>query len=309
MEFISIKEAARIWKVSEQAARKYLRRGQVPGAILEDGSWKIPADATKPGSLAPNEKKMCETSPLLKKLVYQQKRNNHYGIYEYLLLNMVYSSNRMASNRLTRAQVEMIHRAHRVSPNFEPIKVDDILETVNHLNATDFIIKSCLDPLSPDYIKKIHALLTYGTFFDWRKANGVGSLRNKPLKVHGIVATSPTLILRELHKLTLEYERDNADLHRILDFHVRLERIHPFIDYNGRVGRLIMLKECLRNNIDPFIIDDKRRSEYSHGISIWDKDPSLLTNTVLTAQQRFQNQMDTCNKFDYNRPENPRRML
>ena len=309
MEFISIKEAARLWKVSEQAARKYLRRGQVPGAVMENGSWKVPANAEKPGRLALNEEKICEVSPLLKKLIYQQKRNNHYGIYEYLLLNMAYSSNRMASNRLTRAQVEMIHRAHRISPNFEPIKVDDILETVNHLNATDFIIKSCLEPLSPDYIKKIHTLLTYGTFFDWRKANGVGSLRNKPIKVHGIMATSPTAILRELHKLTLEYERDNADLHKILDFHVRLERIHPFIDYNGRVGRLIMLKECLRNNIDPFIIDDKRRIYYSHGIAIWDEDPSLLTNTVLIAQQRFQNQMDTCNKIEYNRPENPLRKM
>ena len=219
---------------------------------------------------------------------------------------MAYSSNRMASNRLTRQEVVMIHRTHKVSPSFEPMKVDDILETVNHINATDYILKTCLDPLSPEYIKKIHVLLTYGTFFDWRKEYGVGTFRNKPIKAHGIMASSPSMILKDLRKLTLEYEKVPADLHKILDFHVRLERIRPFIDYNGRVGRLIMLKECLRQQIDPFIIDDKRRIDYSHGIAIWDEDPSLLTNTVLHAQKRFQDQMDTCSKFQYERCEYPR---
>ena len=308
MEFYSVREAASLWKVSRQMVQKYLKQRQIPGAILEDGSWKIPCDAVKPGAFSQDDEKICEVSPLLKKLIYQQNRNNHYGIYEYLLVNMAYSSNRMASNRLTRQQVEMIQRTHKVSPNFEPMKVDDILETVNHINATDYVLKTCLDSLSPEYIKKIHSLLTYGTSFDWRKENGVGNLRNKPIKVHGIIASSPSLILKDLRKLILDYERGQVDLHKILEFHVYLERIRPFTDYNGRVGRLIMLKECLRHRIDPFIIDDKRRSDYSHGIAIWDEDPSLLTNTVLLAQQRFQNQMDTCNKFEYNRPENPRRM-
>lgn len=306
MEFLTVNEAASLWKVSRQMVRKYLNRGQVIGAVLEDGIWRIPSDALKPGEYSHDDEKISEKSRLLRKLIYQQNRNHHYGIYEYLLVNMAYSSNRIASNRLTRQEVLMIHRTHKVSPNFEPMKVDDILETVNHINATDYVLKTCLDSLSPEYIKKIHVLLTYGTFFDWRKENGVGTLRNKPIKAHGIMASSPSLILRDLRKLTLEYEKGPADLHAILDFHVRLERIRPFIDYNGRVGRLIMLKECLRHQIDPFIIDDKRRMDYSRGIAMWDEDSSLLTNTVLHAQKRFQDQMDTCSKFQYERCEYPR---
>ena len=309
MEYYSIREITNLWKVSRQMVMKYLKHGQIPGAILEEGAWKIPYDAVKPGTVPVQEEQTSEASPLLKKLLYQQYRNNHYGIYEYLLLNMAYSSNRMASNRLTRQQVQMVHRAHRIDPNFEPVKIDDVLEIFNHLNTTDFILKTCLDRLTVDYIKKIHSLLTYGTFFDQKKGNGVGTLRPKSIQIQGGVASNPALILKDLHGLTMEYEKGKADLPKILAFHVRFERIHPFSDYNGRVGRLIMLKECLRYGIDPFIIDDRKRSAYFHGIASWDEDPSQLTDIVLQAQQRFQNMMDTCNKFDFDRHANPRRML
>ena len=309
MEYLSTSDAAGLWKVSNQAVRKYLSRGQIPGAFFEDGTWKIPADAVKPGEFSEKEEKICEVSPLLKKLIYQQKRNNHFGIYEYLQLNMAYSSNRMASNRLTREQVEMIYRTDRINPNFEPVRVDDILEVFNHFGALDHILKTCLEPLSPDYIMKVHKLLTYGTFFDCQREAGVGALRNKSRKIHGKATTSPSLILRTLRKLTLTYEQEPADLQKILDFHVQFERIHPFTDYNGRVGRLLMLKECLRYNVDPFIIDDKRRGQYNWGIEAWDEDPSILTNTVHIAQQRFQNDLETCNLFEYCRPVNPRKLL
>ena len=309
MEYYSARETAKLWGVSRQMIQKYLKNGQIPGATLEAGAWKIPFDAVKPGTSPTEEEESSQASPLLKKLLYQQHRNNHYGIYEYLLVNMTYSSSRMASNRLTRQQVQLVHRVHRISPNFEPVKIDDILEIINHLNATDFILKTCLDRLSVDYIKKIHSLLTYGTFFDQKKGNGVGELRPKPIKLRGCIPSHPGRILKDLHRIILEYEKGKTNLRQILDLHVQFERIHPFSDYNGRVGRLIMLKECLRYGIDPFILDDKRRTAYYNGIIVWDEDPSQLTDVVLQAQARFQNQMDTCSKFQYDRCENPRRML
>ena len=309
MEFLSASEAAELWKVSNSLVRRYLRRGQIPGAFFEDGSWKIPANAVKPGASYQEEAEIRESSSLLKKLIYQQNRNNHFGIYEYLQVNMAYSSCRLANNRLLRNQVETIYRRDRIDPGFEPVKVNDVLEIVNHIQALDYILKTCQEKLTPDYIKKIHSLLTYGTYFDFRREMGVGTLRNKPAKIQDKAATSPSLILRSLRKLTLSYEKEEVDLQKVLDFHVRLERIRPFSDYNGRVGRLIMLKECLRYGLDPFIIDDKRRATYNRGIALWDEDPSVLTDAVLQAQKRFQNQMDTCNHFEYYRPANPRQLL
>ena len=309
MEYLAPSEIAVLWKVSTSLVRRYLRRGQIPGAFLEDGSWKIPVGTVKPGTYLQEEETPPDTPPLLKKLLYQQKRNNHYGIYEYLQLNMAYSSNRMASNRLTRQQVELIHRAHRIIPNFEPIKVDDILEVVNHLHALDYVLSTCLDKLTPDYIKRVHGLLTYGTFFELKRGQGGGILRTEAVKVRRKTTISPNFILKSLRTLALNYEKGETDLTKILDFHVQFENIHPFPDYNGRVGRLIMLKECLRHGIDPFIIDDKRRSAYHRGISLWAEDPSVLTSVVLQAQSRFQNQMDTCNSFEYCRPANPRRKM
>lgn len=202
----------------------------------------------------------------------------------------------------------MIYRKNRIDPGFEPVKIDDILEIINHLAAMDFVIRTALDPLTSDYVKKLHYLLTYGTFADRRQYLGSGTYRTKPPRLYKETAAAPNQIAKKVNQLVMNYEKDSADLHRILDFHAHFEQIRPFDDYNGRVGRLIMMKECLRYDIDPFIIDDKRRAAYNRGIAVWDEDPSVLTDTVLQAQKRFQNQMDTCRLFEYCRPVNPRRL-
>lgn len=307
MKFYTVKEIALIWGVSEQLVRKYLKDGRISGAILQGKSWKIPEGTEKPGIPA---REMPGITPLMKKILYQQARNNHFGIYEYIQLNMAYSSNRMASNRLTREQIEMIYRTDRINPGFEPVKIDDILEIVNHIETMDFVIQSVTNPLSVDYIKKLHYMLTKGTFSDSRHYLGCGIFRTTPvIKKYKQNAVAPNQITKTLTSLVGAYEKENADLQKILDFHVRFERIRPFADYNGRVGRLIMLKECLRYGIDLFIIDDKRRGQYNWGIEVWDKDSSILTNTVLLAQERFRSQMDTCRLFEYCRTKNPRKLL
>ncbi len=307
MKFYTVKEMAISWGVSVQLVRKYLSDGRIPGAFLQGKSWLIPENAEKPG-LPPREQP--DMSQFLKKVLYQQIRNNHFGIYEYIQLNMAYSSNRMASNRLTREQIEMIYRRDRIDPGFEPVKIDDVLEIVNHIDAMNFVISSAMHPLTIEYIKKLHYMLTNGTFSDGRQHFDCGTFRTKSvIKKYRETAVAPKQILKTMTSLVLAYEKENADLRKILDFHVRFERIRPFADYNGRVGRLIMLKECLRYGIDPFIVDDKHRALYYRGIIMWDDDPSVLTEAVLQAQKRFRSQMDTCRLFEYHRTQNPRKLL
>lgn len=167
---------------------------------------------------------------------------------------------------------------------------------------------TALEPLTSDYVKKLHYLLTYGTYADRKQYFGSGTFRTKPPRLYKDTAADPREIARKLNKLVMDYEKESADLEKILEFHVCFERIRPFADYNGRVGRLILIKECLRYGVDPFILDDKRRTAYYRGIARWDEDSSVLMETVLQAQARFQNQMETCMLMEYCRPANPRKL-
>ena len=195
MKFLTTRETAVKWGVSRQMVLKYVSGGHISGAILKDGRWMIPENTEKPGAQVREE---VEITPFLKKLRYQQERNNHFGIYEYLQLNAAYSSNRMASNRLKRQQVESIYRTNRIDPGFEPVKVDDILEVINHLGAMDFVIRTALEPLTSDYVKKLHYLLTYGTYADRKQYFGSGTFRTKPPRLYKDTAADPREIARKL---------------------------------------------------------------------------------------------------------------
>ena len=297
LEFITAKEIAEKWKVSERMVRKYCTQGRIKDALLENGIWYIPQGTRKP----PREKKKeVEVEPvgLARKVVYQRRKNNHFGIYEYIQVNLAYSSSRMASNRLTRKQVLEVYRAYRITPAFEATKVDDIIEIVNHFICVQHMVDQIMKPLTIALIQKFHALLTYGTFSDRQHKLGCGEFRSEPAKL-GI---PPNEIVQALTALIREYERRPADLQRVLEFHVRFEKIPPFEDYNGRVGRVIMVKECLRYEIDPFIIDDKHRGVYNRGIASWDTDPEILFSTVEAAQERLRGQLEVCKLMEYHKP-------
>ena len=255
----------------------------------------IPEGTLKPGT---EFKRETPPTPLVKKILYQHERNNHFGIYEYIQVNLAYSSSRMASNRLTRNQVEEMYRTKRLTASFEPTKVDDIVEMMNHFICMRYVIDNVTAPLTVSFIKQVHHFLTYGTYADQNHKTGVGEFRIKSDKL-GI---PPQQINKAVADLIKIYERKAAKLEQILAFHVQFERIHPFDDYNGRVGRILMVKECLRYGIDPFIIDDKRRGEYNRGIAQWDTNPEILQKVVCEAQKRFQNKLDTCRLMQYHRP-------
>jgi hypothetical protein len=287
MQYMSVKEAAAQWGVTIQMVRRYCQKGMIPQVVQENGGWRIPVGTPRPGTQKP-EVVEAKQSSLVTQIKYQCKKNNHFGIYEYLQVNLAYSSSRMASNRLTREQVEDIYRTNKLSVSFEPTKVDDIIEIVNHFICTREMVNTIMDPLSPSLIRRYHHCLTYGTYSDKKHQIGVGEYRKTPNKI----GVSAKQISTKLDELIQAYEEKIVGFDTILDFYVRFEKIHPFDDYNGRVGRLIMVKECLRHGIVPFIVDDKHRGDYNKGIKCWNTDPSVLRDVCMKAQDRFKRQIE-----------------
>ena len=292
MEYMTVKEATEKWEMSGQIIRRFCRQERIPGAIIRDGVWVIPANAKRPDRIGQVASVVVELPPLAKKLIRQKKKKNFHGLYDYVQTDLTYSSSRMASNRLTRQQVETIFKKGKVSVSFEPMKVSDLVEVLNHCVCVDYILDHVEEPLSQKFIKHLHYQLTFGTVDERRKKVTPGQYRTKnSYRTEPFMSPSDKIGDR-LKALVAEYEAlDEVDRREILDFHVRFERIFPFEDCNGRIGRLIMFKECLRHEVMPFILDDKRRSRYLEGIREWDDDPGILSEVVMEAQSRFDAQI------------------
>ena len=263
------------------------------GSLMQFGKAKhgfSPPDTKKPAKKEPEIK---ELPPMVKRLMKEKTKRIYHGLYDYIQINFCYSSNRMASNRLMRQQVEDIYKTGKVKVGFEPIKVDDLIEAYNHLAAVNHIIETAATPLTQAYIKRLHALLGYGTVAERKGTYRPGEYRRGPAAANGTKFTPPKNISAQMSAMITEYEALHKVEHlQILDFHVRFERIHPFEDANGRVGRLLMFKESLRHEQLPFILDDKRRPQYLKGLREWDYDKSTLLSTCHEAQQRFAAQLD-----------------
>ena len=291
MEYISVKQAADKWDTSVQIVRRFCRQDRITGAIQRNGAWLIPATARKPKRIEDIEEPE-ELSPLAKTLLRQKKKKNFHGLYDYVQTDFTYSSCRMASNRLTRGQVETIFKKGKVSVSFEPMKVSDLIEVLNHCVCVDYILDHIEEPLSPKFIKNLHYQLTFGTVDERKKKVTPGQFRTKSSQRKESFILPSDCVSDKLKLLTTRYESlEEVDRRDILDFHVRFERIFPFEDYNGRVGRLIMFKECLRHDVMPFILDDKRRTRYLEGLREWDNDSSILAEVVMEAQSRFDAQI------------------
>ena len=292
MEYITVKEAADKWNTSVQIVRRFCRQERIPGIIQREGAWLIPVNAKKPERTDSSAAEAEALPPLAKKLVRQKKKKNFHGLYDYVQTDLTYSSSRMASNRLTRQQVETIFKKGKVSVSFEPMKVSDLVEVLNHCVCVDYILDHVEEPLSQKFIKHLHYQLTFGTVDERRKKVTPGQYRTKNSYRTEPFMSPSDRISDKLKALVAEYESlDEVDRREILDFHVRFERIFPFEDCNGRIGRLIMFKECLRHEVMPFILDDKRRSRYLEGIREWDDDPGILSEVVMEAQSRFDAQI------------------
>lgn len=300
MKYLSVREVAEIWEVSEAMIRKYCAQKRIPGAKQKGGVWVIPSTAKKPSSRMTTSSRYEKLRPLACKLVRQKTKKNFHGLYDYVQINLTYSSSRMASNRLTRNQVESIFRKGKVRESFEPMKVSDLIEVLNHCVCVDYILDNLEKPLSVKFIKTLHQMLTYGTVDDRRNKVFPGEFRNSYSNRKETFIAPANAINERLVKLVESYESlEKVSERDVLAFHVHLERIFPFEDGNGRVGRLIMFKECLRHGVMPFILDDKRRTRYLQGLREWEKTPDVLMSVVVEAQDRFKHQIELQNLGEY----------
>lgn len=300
MEYMTVREAAEKWNTSVQVVRRFCRQERIAGVVQQEGAWLIPKYAKKPGRAEPMEAGAAMLPALAQKLLRQKKKKSFHGLYDFVQVNLTYSSCRMASNRLTRQQVSTIFTKGKVSVSFEPMKVSDLVEVLNHCVCVDYILDHAQEPLTPKFIKELHYQLVFGTVDDRRKRVAPGQYRS-PKSSRKVPFMLPAdQISSKLKSLIAEYEAlTEVERRDILRFHVRFERIFPFEDCNGRIGRLILFKECLRHDVMPFIIDDKRRARYLEGLREWDDDPGFPTEVVMEAQSRFDAQIQLQNLSEH----------
>ena len=302
MQYVSAREIAEKWGVSPILVRRLCRQDRIPGAVCKDGVWSIPEDAVRVERTVLEYAEEPELPELAKKLQNQKKKRNFHGLYDFVVIDLTYSSSRMASCRLTRQQVETIFRKGKIRESFEPMKVSDVIEVLNHIHCVDYILDNVMEPLTQKFIRKLHQILMTGTVDEYREQVRPGEYRTVTSRPRDRQLLHPDKIHSSLAELIAGYEKQ-SDIERnhILDFHVRFEEIFPFEDGNGRVGRLLMFKECLRHGVMPFIIDDKRRSRYLRGIKEWHDDHYELVDVVMEAQDRFEAQIELQKLYAHSR--------
>ena len=254
MEYISAAQAAKKWKISERSVRNYCAHGRIVGAFLTGKTWNIPADVSKP-MRKPKQSKHANT--LLNILKAEQSSKQHGGIYHKIQIDLTYNSNYIEGSQLTHDQTRYIFETNTMGVGDNIVKVDDIVETANHFKCIDTIIDNSNYKPSEHFLKELHGVLKNGTS-DSRKAwFAVGDYKRKPNELGGHATTGPEQVAAKMKTLLAKYNRKNKHtFEELLDFHYQFEAIHPFQDGNGRIGRLILFKECLSNNIVPFIITD-----------------------------------------------------
>ena len=283
MEYISVIQFAEKYGVSERTARNYCAQGKIEGAFLTGKTWNIPADAVLPKRGA-NKK----ISPLLNVLREQKSSRLKGSIYHRTQIDLTYNSNHIEGSKLTHDQTRYIFETNTIGITDQAVNVDDIVETVNHFRCIDYIIDHAEDKLTESLIKQLHLMLKSGTSDSKKDWFMVGDYKRLPNEIGGMDTCPPEEVHKQIKALLSEYNAiRQRTLEDILDFHVRFERIHPFQDGNGRVGRLIMFKECLANHIVPFIITDELKMFYYRGLHEWGHVNGYLTDTILTAQDQY----------------------
>ncbi len=230
---------------------------------------------------------------LLYRLKEEKEAKLKGSIYHQTQIKLAYNSNHIEGSRLTEEQTRYIYETNTIGLEKEPANIDDIMETINHFQCFDYMIDCANNTLDEEFIKTAHKILKTNTSDSRLSWFNVGEYKSKKNMVADIKTTPPEKVKKEMDKLLNEYwNKQNISLDDILDFHIHFERIHPFQDGNGRVGRIIMFKECLKHNIVPFIIEDNLKLFYYRGLKEWDNEKGYLRDTCLTAQDRYKKYLD-----------------
>ena len=287
MEYISVSQFAEKYDVSERTARNYCATGKIEGAFLTGKTWNIPADAMLP------KRSKKKVSPLLAALREQKESKMKGGIYHRVQIDLTYNSNHIEGSRLTKEQTRYIFETNTIGITTENTRIDDIIETVNHFRCIDYVIDHATDKITETHIKQLHLILKTNTSDSQKPWFAVGDYK----RLANAVGEEETVQPEEVHKkmkalLAMYHAIKKIQFDDILDFHVKFERIHPFQDGNGRIGRLIMFWQCLQSSTVPFIISDDLRLFYYRGIQNWGNINGYLRDTCLTAQDNFKGLLD-----------------
>lgn len=289
MEYISVTEFAAKYGISERTARNYCATGKIEGAYLTGKTWNIPKDAELPERKRRNAKVM----PLLAILREQKEAGLKGNIYHRTQIDLAYNSNHIEGSRLTHEQTRYIFETNTIGiKENESVNVDDIIETTNHFRCLDMIIDRAEEKVTEALLKELHRTLKSGTSDSHRPWFAVGEYKRLPNEVGGMDTTLPEEVHTEMKALLKAYNSiKKKTLEDIIDLHQRFEAIHPFQDGNGRVGRLLMFKECLATGHIPFIITDELKMFYYRGLQQWPRIKGYLMDTCLTAQDFYKEMM------------------
>ena len=287
MELISVSRFAQQHDLSERTVRNWCASGKIDGAVLVGKTWSLPADAPLP------RKGKTKITPLLKRLREEKDGRASGGIYHRTQIDLTYNSNHIEGSRLTHEQTRFIFETNTVGITDESVNVDDIVETSNHFRCIDLIIDRAEEKLSESFIKEIHRILKTGTSDSRKSWFNVGDYKKLPNEVGGNATCPPEEVHARMKALLAAYNAKSfKSLEDIIDFHQKFEAIHPFQDGNGRVGRLVLFKECLANQIVPFIITEELKFFYYRGLKEWGHVNGYLTDTCLSAQDNYKALLD-----------------
>ena len=271
--------------VSERTARNYCAQGKIEGAFLTGKTWNIPADAVLP------QRGTARKKPSLLLTALREQKASHLkgGIYHRTQVDLTYNSNHIEGSRLTHDQTRFIFETNTIGITDSSVNVDDIVETINHFRLIDYIIDHAEEVVTEYLLKQLHLMLKTGTSHSRKDWFAVGEYKMLANEVGGQETCPPKDVHRRMKALLSRYNRlKNKTLDDIVDFHVQFERIHPFQDGNGRIGRLLMFKECLANDIVPFIITDELKMFYYRGLREWGNVNGYLMDTCRTAQDQYE---------------------
>ena len=287
MDFITVTQFAEQHNLSERTVRNWCAAGKIEGAFLTGKTWNIPVDAPLP------KKSKVKATPLLKRLREEKEGKMSGGIYHRTQIDLTYNSNHIEGSKLTHEQTRYIFETNTIGITDESVNVDDIVETTNHFRCIDLIIDRAEEKLSETFIKEIHKILKTGTSDSRKSWFNVGDYKKLPNEVGGNATCPPEEVHARMKALLASYNAiKEKSLEVIIDLHQKFETIHPFQDGNGRVGRLVMFKECLANGIVPFIITEELKLFYYRGLKEWGHVNGYLTDTCLTAQDYYKKLLD-----------------
>ena len=290
MKYISVAEAAKRWDISERSVRNYCAQGRIPNALLKGKIWYLPENSQKPERV---NKRSINSRTLLEVLQSEKASKLPGGIYHKVQIDFTYNSNHMEGSRLTHDQTRYIFETNTVGVHETTLNVDDIVETSNHFRCIDLIIERAGFIINEALIKQLHAMLKNGTSDSRKDWFAVGAYKKLPNEVGGKGTALPEEVPAKMKELLADYNaKKEKSFEELLDFHYRFECLHPFQDGNGRIGRLLLFKECLRNNIVPFIIDEELKMFYYRGLKEWQHERGYLRDTCLAAQDKFKANLD-----------------